>query len=372
MHFLVEKGVLVKVLANIQGAVERKNTVPILSNVKIEAKDGKLNLTATDMDIVVISNVHANIKQDGVTTVPAQLFYDIVRKIPDGSEIDVNLNENGNSVSVKYGKSDFKLPCLSADDFPVISEDITDNTFKITSENLLKIIDKAKFAISNDETRYYLNGIYLHTSDDESGLLKGATTDGHRLALVKTPVSEDVKIEKGVIIPKKTVNEIKRILDANKEEVTLSISKNKIKLATGDTVLISKLIDGEFPDYKRVIPQGNDKIVKINKKDLSIAIDRVATISTDKHRSVKLTISDGLAKLQAQTSEGGAAHDEVKADYFGESIETGFNSRYLLDILNQIDSDNIVIKFKDGSAPSIIQDEKDEKSSLYVLMPIRV
>lgn len=372
MHFVVEKEPLVKVLSNVQGAVEKKNTVPILANVKIESKAGELLLTATDMDIVAISKVSANIKQEGAITVPAQLFYDIVRKIPDGSQIDIKLDENATTLFVKYGKSDFKLPCLSADDYPVISEDEANNQLTITAENLLKIIDKTRFAISNDETRYYLNGIYFHTTEEEKGMLKAVTTDGHRLALAKTPVSEEFSMEKGIIIPKKTVNEIKRILDNSNEEVSLSLSSNKMKLVSGSNTLISKLIDGDFPDYKRVIPQGNDKNVSIDKKALSAAIDRVSTIATDKHRSVKISIKDNLANLQVQTAEGGAAHDEIMVKYEGEELETGFNSRYLLDILGQIEGDNINIKFKDGASPSIIQSEKDADASLYVLMPIRV
>jgi len=374
MKFVVEKENLVQALNNVNGAVGKKNiTIPILLNIKLEAKDDLLSLTGTDLDIVVSSHFKTNIEQEGATTVPAQLFFDIAKKIPDGSQISIALSGDDKLLEIKYGKSKFKLPCLSADDFPLIEEGEIKKTFKMDSQDLLNIIDKSKFAISTDETRYYLNGIYFHSKEvDGSIKLRGTTTDGHRLAIIETKMPKDCEVVEGVIIPRKTVAEIRKLLETAGKTIEVSLSKTKIKLKTDDSVLISKLIDGEFPNYEKVVPVQNDKIAKINKKLFADAIDRVSTVAMDKHRAIKLNISKDSLELQVETTDGSYGNEELKIDFpYDEAIEAGFNSRYILDILAQINKDNVEIKFKDGNSPVIITGENEE-GALFVLMPVRV
>jgi len=374
MKFVVEKENLIKALNNVNGAVGKKNiTIPILLNIKLEAKDDLLSLTGTDLDIVVSSSFKTNIEREGVITVPAQLFYEISKKIPDGSQISVALSEDQKILEIKYGKSKFKLPCISAEDFPVIEEGEIKKSFEMDTQDLLHIIDKSRFAISTDETRYYLNGIYFHSKDvDGKVLLRGTTTDGHRLAVVEAKMPKDCETIEGVIIPKKTVAEIKKVLETAGKTVEVALSKTKMKLKTNDTILISKLIDGEFPNYEKVIPVGNDKIATINKKIFANAIDRVSTVAIDKHRTIKLTIKRDSLLMQVDTTDGSFGNEEIKIDFpYDEIIEAGFNSRYMLDILAQIDKETTLIKFKDGNSPVIITGE-DEKNALFVLMPVRI
>ena len=374
MKFVVEKENLIKALNNVNGAVGKKNiTIPILLNIKLEAKDDLLSLTGTDLDIVVSSSFKTNIEKEGVITVPAQLFYEISKKIPDGSQISVALSEDQKILEIKYGKSKFKLPCISAEDFPVIEEGEIKKSFEMDTQDLLHIIDKSRFAISTDETRYYLNGIYFHSKDvDGKVLLRGTTTDGHRLAVVEAKMPKDCDTIEGVIIPKKTVAEIKKVLETAGKTIEIALSKTKMKLKTNDTILISKLIDGEFPNYEKVIPVGNDKIATINKKIFANAIDRVSTVAIDKHRAIKLTIKRDSLLMQVDTTDGSFGNEEIKINFpYDEVIEAGFNSRYMLDILTQIDKDITLIKFKDGNSPVIITGE-DEKNALFVLMPVRI
>ncbi|MFC1659469.1 DNA polymerase III subunit beta [Pseudomonadota bacterium] len=372
MKFLVEKEALVKSLGNVHGSVGKKNaTIPILLNVRVEVKSNKLYLTATDLDLAITSTTPVKSGDDGKTTVPAQLFYDIIRKVPDGSEISVEL-EGYSSLAIKYGKSKFKLPCLSADEFPVIEQGKESLEFKLSATTLREIIDKTRFAVSNDETRYYLNGIYLHSKEVENkNKLRGVATDGHRLAMIEYDGGDKFKpVENGIIIPKKTIQEMRKILEDVGGDVELSISDTKIKIEANDTTMVSKIIDGNFPDYERVIPKDNDKILKVDKKILADAIDRVSTIANDKNRSIKLTIENNLIQLQANTTEGGSADEEVICEYTSDKIETGFNSRYLLDVLMQVTSDKAILSLKDGSMPVLIKGEKEEKT-LFVVMPVR-
>jgi len=371
MKFLIETEVLAKSLGNVHGSIGKKNvTIPILLNVKIEARGDELSLTTTDLDMAITSKTKAKIDVEGATTAPAQLLYDIIRKIPEGSEISIELE--GNSLNIKYGKSQFKLPCLSVDEFPSIEQAQSSSKLIVPQVQLMEMINKSRFAISNDETRYYLNGIYFHSKEvDGKRMLRAVATDGHRLALVEYGADEDVKsIEKGIIIPRKTIHEMYKVMEGVEDNIELSISESKIKMQAGDTVIISKIIDGDFPDYERVIPKDNNKIVKVDKKVISDAIDRVSTIADDKHRSIKIIIDNNMIKLQANTAEGGFADEEISCEYNEDRIDTGFNSRYLLDVLGQVDSDMVFIKLKDGSLPSIIQGEGEDKT-LFVVMPVR-
>lgn len=371
MKFLIEKEVLAECLGKVHGSIGKKNvTIPILLNVKIEVKGDELKLTTTDLDMAITSKSKAKVESEGSITAPAQLLYDIIRKVPEGSEISIELE--GNSLNIKYGKSKFKLPCLSVDEFPSIEQAKSSSKLILPQAQLMEMINKSRFAISSDETRYYLNGIYFHSKEvDGKRMLRAVATDGHRLALVEYPADEDTKsIEKGIIIPRKTIHEMHKVMEGVEENIELSISEAKIKMQAGDTVIISKIIDGDFPDYERVIPKDNNKLVKVDKKTISDAIDRVSTIANDKHRSIKIIIDNNTIKLQANTTEGGFADEEISCEYIGEKLETGFNSRYLLDVLGQVDSDTVLIKLKDGNFPSIIRGEGEEKT-LFVVMPVR-
>ena len=374
MQFEVTKHVLLKAIASVNGAVEKKNTIPVLQNIKIEAQKNsqgadRVLLVATDMDILVTSNFEADMKKGGVTTVPSQMFFDIVRKIPDSAQIMIS-QESPTILQIKSGKSKYNLPCIDAAEFPNLSEGELGEEVEVEADKFAKMIDKTRFAISSDETRYYLNGLYLQAmatqgSDFE---LRTVATDGHRLAL-SLLVSDKFKTPFGVILPKKSVAEIRRVIDGAKS-VKLAVSRVKIKITTDQTTIISKLIDGEFPDYDKVLPKNNTQIALINKKIFFDCVDRVSTVATDKHRSVKLVVENGKMNLQVSTNDGSFAYEELDVNYSGERIETGFNSRYLLDIIGQIDKEELLMRFKDSVSPAII--EAKEMNSVFVIMPVRI
>lgn len=367
MQFEVAKNVLLKAISSVNGAVEKKNTIPVLQNIKIEAVDDKITLHATDMDILVTSTFEADMKTSGSTTVPAQMFFDIVRKIPESAKIMIS-QESDSILQIKSGKSKYSLPCIDSSEFPSLSEGELSSEITVDGEALSNMIDKTRFAISSDETRYYLNGLYLQAMERESGFeLRTVATDGHRLALSFLPSS--LKESFGVILPKKSVNEIRRIIDGNKE-IKIAVSRVKIKIIANNTTIISKLIDGDFPDYEKVLPKNNSQIAVINKKAFFECVDRVSTVATDKHRSVKLILENGKMNLQVSTNDGSFAYEELDVNYVGEKIETGFNSRYLLDIIGQIQQEELLMRFKDSFSPALI--EAKELNSVFVIMPVRV
>jgi len=367
MQFEVAKQVLLKAIANVNGAVEKKNTIPVLQNIKIEAKDDKVVLLATDMDILVTSSFESDMKTSGSTTVPAQMFFDIVRKIPDGSSVMIS-QDSPTIMQIKSGKSKYSLPCIDASEFPNLSEGELSEEIEVEAEKFVKMIDKTSFAISNDETRYYLNGLFLQALQKDSGFeLRTIATDGHRLAL--SFLVSDLKAPFGVILPKKSVAEIRRIIDGSKK-VKIAVSRVKIKITTDQATIVSKLIDGEFPDYDKVLPKNNTQIAVINRRNFFDCVDRVSTVATDKHRSVKLIIENGKMSLQVNTNDGSFAYEELDVNYSGERIETGFNSRYLLDIVRQIDKEELLMRFKDGASPALI--EAKDMSSVFVIMPVRI
>lgn len=368
MQFEVTKPALLKALGNVNGAVEKKNTIPVLQNVKIEAQNGKVILSATDMDILVTSNFNTEMQNNGLTTVPAQMFYDIIRKIPDASKITV-LQENPNILQIKSGKSKYNLPCIDAGEFPSIAEGELGENIEIDGEKLAKMIDKTRFAISNDETRYYLNGLFLQSLKTDNGFeLRTVATDGHRLAVAHLAATE-AKTEFGVILPKKSVNEIRRIIDGAKT-ILIAVSRAKIKISTDNTTIISKLIDGDFPDYNKVLPKNNTQIATINKKSLFDCVDRVSTVASDKHRSVKMTVENNKITLQINANDGSFAHEELETLYQGDKVEIGFNSRYLLDVIGQIDKEDLLLKFKDGNSPALV--EAKDFNAMFVIMPVRI
>ena len=371
MKITIERSELIKSLGHVQSVVERRNTIPILSNVKIEAAEGRLTLNATDMDLDMVDSVGANVETSGAITVSAHTLYDIVRKLPEGSQVELNASGDG-QMQLSAGRSRFTLSCLPTDEFPVLSGGELPHNFNVTAAELRSLIDRTKFAISTEETRYYLNGIYLHKADrDGVDVLRAVATDGHRLASVEAPLPAGSENMPGVIVPRKAVTELRKLIDESGDEVAISMSESKIRFSFDNAVLTSKLIDGTFPDYQRVIPSGNDKDMEVNCKLFSDAVDRVSAISSEKSRAIKLVLSRGLLALSASSPEHGSAEEEIEVTYEGDSVEIGFNSAYLLDITRQIEGDTALVSLADGNSPTILR-EMDDASALYVIMPMRV
>jgi DNA polymerase-3 subunit beta len=372
MKLTIERAVLLRALSHVQNVVERRNAIPILSNVLIGAEKGRLTLTATDMDIAVIDAVEAAVGKTGATTAAVHTLYDIVRKLPEGAEVEMQQSGDAGQLALRAGRSHFTLACLPRDDFPALAEGDLPHKFEISAENLRAIIDRTRFAISTEETRYYLNGIYLHAAETKGvKMLRAVATDGHRLARLEIPLPEGAEAMPGVIVPRKTVNELHRLLEETNQPVRVALSEAKIRFAFDHVVLVSKLIDGTFPDYERVIPQGNDKVLEVDRKQFADAVDRVSTIATEKTRAIKMTIGAGAVTLQATSPDAGSATEELEASYDAAPIEIGFNARYLLDITNQIEGPAARFRLSDSGSPTLIEDGADA-SALYVLMPMRV
>jgi len=372
MKLTIEKSALFRSLSHVQSVVEKRNTIPILSNVLLEAKDGALGLTATDLDLAIVESAPAELRQAGATTAPAHTLYDICRKLPDGAQVEFSYSQEDGRLTLRAGRSEFALSCLPREDFPVMTEGELPHRFAIQSAALKRLIEKTRFAISTEETRYYLNGVYLHAWENgETPMLRAVATDGHRLARVEMPLPEGAAGMAGVIVPRKTVAEVYKLLEEAEGTVEVSLSDTKIRFAVGSTVLTSKLIDGAFPDYQRVIPTENDKILEVDAKAFAEAVDRVSTISSEKSRAVKLALDKDRLILSATSPENGTAVEETAVSYGGLPIEIGFNSRYLLDIAGQIDGDAAQFRLADAASPTVIRDVGDD-SALYVLMPMRV
>ena len=375
MKATIERAKLLRCLSHVQSVVERRNTIPILSNVLIEtSSDGLVKIMATDLDLQVVESLDAvSVDGEGATTVSAHLLFDIARKLPDGSQVSFETADN--RMTLKAGRSRFQLPTLPRDDFPVIAEGDLPTSFELPARLLAELIDRTRFAISTEETRYYLNGIFLHVSDDDQPVLKAAATDGHRLARFTVPRPEGAAGMPDVIVPRKAVGELRKLLEESLDgnvQVDLSASKIRFTLGgEGGVVLTSKLIDGTFPDYSRVIPTGNDKLLKLDPKSFYEGVDRVATIATEKTRAVKMGLEADKVTLSVTSPDNGTAAEEVPADYRSDALEIGFNANYLKDILHQIEGDTVELHLADPGAPTLIR--QDEKSpALYVLMPMRV
>ena len=374
MKATIERATLLRCLSHVQSVVERRNTIPILSNVLIEAEGNGLKVMATDLDLQVVEHIEAaSVESEGSITVSAHLLFDIARKLPEGSQVSLETAEN--RMDVKAGRSRFKLPTLPRDDFPVIVEGDLPTSFSLPAKTLAELIDRTRFAISTEETRYYLNGIFLHVSDEDQPVLKAAATDGHRLARFTLARPEGAEGMPDVIVPRKAVAELRKLLDEKMDgDVQIDLSASKIRFTLGGeggVVLTSKLIDGTFPDYSRVIPTGNDKLLKIDPKSFFAGVDRVATIATEKTRAVKMGLDKDRVTLTVTSPDNGTASEELAAEYGSEDFEIGFNAGYLKDILSQIDSDQVEIHLADAGAPTLIR-KNDDSPALYVLMPMRV
>jgi DNA polymerase-3 subunit beta len=372
MRVVLERSNLIRSLGHVHRVVERRNTIPILSNVLFSADGSSLELKATDLDLEVTEAAPATVEQKGATTVPAYLLYDIVRKLPDGSEVMLKTDEDGNAMSVISGRSSFRLQCLPQSDFPELSAGTFPHIFRLDSPALKGLIERTQFAISTEETRYYLNGIYLHAIETDGKLkLRAVATDGHRLARAEVEAPAGSEGMPGIIIPRKTVSELQKLVDEPDVAVTVELSDTKIRFTIGSVVLTSKLIDGTFPDYQRVIPSGNDKKLVIDRQSFAAAVDRVSTISSERGRAVKLSIADGQLTLTVNNPDSGSATEELSADYSSDPLDIGFNARYLLDIAAQLSGDTAEFMLADAGSPTLIHDSADEHA-LYVLMPMRV
>lgn len=374
MKLAFERAALLKSLAHVQSVVERRTTIPILSNVKLEAGENGISLTATDMDLSVVEETEAEVIRPGAITAPAHTLYDVVRKLPESSLIELERSDQGAELSLRSGRTAFDLPCLPAADFPAMTDEGLDHSFTLAVGDLIKLIDRTRFAISTEETRYYLNGIFLHPIEEgAASCLRSVATDGHRLARVEIAMPESAAGMPGVIVPRKTVGELRKLIDELDPETTVDValSHARIRFKVGSAVLRSRLIDGTFPDYEKVIPSDNDKLMVMPTAELAETVDRIATISTDKSRAIKLALATGKLTLTAISPDAGRGVEEVDVDYQSDPMEIGFNARYILDITGQIEGKDIELALADAGAPTLVRDPKDS-STLYVLMPMRV
>ena len=372
MKLTIERAALLKALGHVQSAVERRNTIPILSNVLLSAERDRLTFSATDLDMEIIDEAMAQVDQPGQITAPAHTLYEIVRKLPEGADVSLSFTGEDPRLTVAAGRSRFNLPVLPAGDFPVMSSEGLSSRIGVDVNDLIRLIDKTRFAISTEETRYYLNGLYLHTVV-EGGVqkLRAVATDGHRLALAEMAAPEGAAGSPGVIVPRKTIGEARRLLEDAGENVDLQVSAQKIRLDFNGAALTSKVIDGSFPDYSRVIPKDNDRVMLVDNKLFAQAVDRVATISAEKSRSVRVAIEPGRIILTVRNMEAGQAVEELEVDYAGEAFELSFNARYLLDVTDQIAGGTAEFRFGGPNDPALVLDPVDADVQ-YVLMPLRV
>lgn len=372
MKVTIERSALSKALGHVQSVVERRNTIPILSNVLLQGQGSALTLTATDLDIEISESAPADVASDGATTVSALTLFEIVKRLPDGAQVRLELSPEEGRLQVSAGRSQFALAVLPDEDFPSLSSEDLDTRFSMPTEDLRRLLQKTRFAMSQEETRYYLNGVYLHAvTDGDAPLLRAAATDGHRLARLDASLPDGAASMPGVIVPRKAIAELTRLLEDAEDAVDIAVSEAKIRFGFGAGYLTSKLIDGSFPDYERVIPKGNANTLRVETKDFAQAVDRVSTVSADRTRSVKLALEADRLRLAVNNPEAGSALEELSVDYGGDALEIGFNARYLLDVAQQVGGETTTFQLADPSSPTVITDEEDTRA-LFVLMPLRV
>ena len=372
MKISVERGVLLKAVAQAQSVVERRNTIPILANVLIEAEGSDVTFRATDLDIEVVDRAAAMVEWAGATTVSATTLHEIVRKLPDGAMVVLTADSASGRLTVEAGRSNFSLATLPKEDFPVMASSEYASNFACPAPVLRRLFDKSKFAISTEETRYYLNGVYMHVADGDAGrALRCVATDGHRLARIDADLPEGAAEMPGVIVPRKTVGELRKLLEDDEAQIAVSVSETKVRFATQDITLTSKVIDGTFPDYTRVIPTGNTRQLEVDASDFAQAVDRVATVSSERSRAVKMQLDEDRLVLSVNAPDSGAAEEELAVAYGDERLEIGFNAKYLLEIASQVDRENAVFLFNSSGDPTLMR-EGNDLSAVYVVMPMRV
>tara|TARA_B100001540_G_scaffold230936_1_gene205093 strand:- start:1453 stop:2568 length:1116 start_codon:yes stop_codon:yes gene_type:complete len=371
MEITIDRDTLLNTLSNAYGIIEKKTTLPILSNVLIEAKEKKIRITATDLDIIYSEEIPINeLKKEGSTTTSANILYDILRKLEANAKVELSL-QSPNKLKLTSGNSKFNLLCIPADNYPLSDEDIQQKSFEVSSNKLLKLLNKTKISISNDETRHYLNGIYLHKINNKNlSFLCAVATDSHRLSSSSLEIDPNTQIE-SIILPKKAIFQLISLLEKNVNNVKISNNKSKIKFEVGNGILISKVIDGRFPDYTKVVPTDNNKTLKIKLNEFKNSIERVTTVSADRKEGLKMMISKDALQLSVNSPNSGEGIENLKSNFDSESMNISFNSRYLSDITSQIESDFIVINLKDSGSPALIKDLSDS-NSFHVVMPMKI
>ena len=371
MQFQIKRDVLLKSLSIAHNIIERKNTLPILSNVLLEIKKDKLNVVATDLDLVFFDEISDfKPEKEGSTTTSATVLYDILKKLPSNSEVLFSLH-NENKLNISSDNSKFNLLCLPVDNFPNFNEPFANKGININGKKLLTLLNKTKISMSNDETRHYLNGIFIHmTETDKSRYLTGVATDSHRLS------SSSISLEKNenfnpFILPKKAVFQLCNLLQESDGDIILSSNDTKIEFKIGKSKIVSKIIDGKFPDYKKVVPQNNSKTLIVNSKDFINSVERVITVSIDRKEGVKIALKKDQIQLFVNSSSSGEGKENLEAQYNSDDLTVGFNSRYLLDIASEIQDEKLVMNLHDPVSPVLIQDKSD-KQSFFVIMPMKI
>ncbi|NDI03057.1 MAG: DNA polymerase III subunit beta [Rhodobacteraceae bacterium] len=372
MKLSIERGALLKAVSQAQSVVERRNTIPILANVLIEAEGEHVQFRATDLDIEVVDKTVAQVERAGGTTVSAVTLHEIVRKLPDGALVTLSDDAATGRLTVVAGRSNFSLATLPKEDFPVMASSEYDSNFSAPAPVLRRLFDKSKFAISTEETRYYLNGVYMHIADSDGGqVLRCVATDGHRLARIDADLPDGASDMPGIIVPRKTVGELRKLLEDDDVQIAVSVSETKVRFATPEITLTSKVIDGTFPDYQRVIPAGNTRRLEVDASEFAKAVDRVSTVSSERSRAVKLSLDEDRLVLSVNSPDSGAAEEELAVAYGDERLEIGFNAKYLLEIASQVDRENAVFMFNSSGDPTLMR-EGNDTTAVYVVMPMRV
>ena len=371
MQFVVKRDILLKSLNFVQGIVEKKNTLPILSNVLLQLKDKKLSIVATDLDIIFYDEItDIRIMKEGSTTTSAAILYDILRKISSNSELKFDLKSE-NKLSLRSDNADFNLLCLPTDNFPTFADDFEGKEISLNNSRFLKLLNKTRISISNDDTRHYLNGIYFHITEGHGrSFLTGVATDSHRLSSSSLEI-ENIDEFQPFILPRKTVFQLSSLLSEISNQLLMQVSDNKIKFSLGNMKLISKVIDGKFPDYKKVVPANNDKTLIVSSKDFINSIERVASVSLDRKEGVKLFVSKDTLQLSVNSANSGEGNEKIKAEFSSENLNISFNSKYLIDIASEIEDANLKMNLKDSTSPVLIEDKSD-KNSYYVIMPMKI
>lgn len=369
MKFEIRREVILKALTHGQNVVEKRTTVPILSNALIAAEDGKLTITFTDLELSLIESIDATIILSGSTTIPAHRLFEIVRKFPANAELRCEMITDKQQLNIVSGDCEFNVSCIAPEDFPSVQRTALMHNFAMSAHDMYKALDQVRFAMSNEEARYYLNGVLLHPKGANE--MRVVATDGHRLARASFYLESDVSNLPGVIISRKCVNELAKLIHEGEGDLKVSLSNTQISFTFGEAYLTSRLIDGTFPDYEAVVPQANDKILELDAKQLSESVDRVSTMASDKEYGVRMSLSDRSLMLSAVSSESGRAQEKMPVAFSGEGLEIGFNARYLLDILQKSASGKVEIALSDPASPVLMRDPGNS-SAIFVVMPMRV